>query len=76
MRTPGEIPADLKAAKEAALRHREEGFLMHEHHCRLLGEAREHPEFTVEEAGQELGLPRRTAYEYAKAADDFDVQRP
>lgn len=73
MRSADDILGDLRAARDDALRLQQEAAQNHERTARLIREAREHPELSVERAGAEISLPRRTAYEYAKAADEWDA---
>lgn len=73
MRRADEILADLRAARDDACRLLEETTQNYQRRCRLIREAREHPELSVERAGEEVELPRRSAYEYAKAADKWDA---
>lgn len=75
-RSADDILVDLRQSGADAQRLQQEAAESHERACRLIREAREHPELSVERAGEEIGLPRRTAYEYAKAADEFDAARP
>lgn len=75
MRRADEILADLAAARDDACRLFKEQQQNYERKCRLIREAREHPELSVERAGEVVELPRRSAYEYAKAADEWEKEK-
>jgi len=73
-RSGDDILGDLRASRDDACRLRQELAQNHERTCRLIREAREHPDLSVEQAGEVVDLPRRTAYEYAKAGDELEAR--
>lgn len=74
MRSGDDVLGDLRAARDDACRLSAEINQNQLRLARLMREAREHPELSVERAAAEINMPRRTAYEYAKEADEFDPQ--
>lgn len=70
MRGTDAIRADLRQARLDRVKIIRQSADLHHRTCKVLAEARDHPNLSMEDARREVGLPRVTAYEYARQAEE------
>lgn len=75
MRKADDLRADLAAVKREREANQEQSAAIHRRTCRLMLEARQHPELTMEDARGIVGASRQTAYELAKEAEESSGSR-